>query len=558
MAGLLRWTTTGARSRRGTWLLIALIVVSAGGAAAKGDEDDDRLPDLPPAKITCQSDPPGAEIWVGHPNARPQWRKGVTPAEISIESSTVLTTMEFRITFIMEGYDEASVVYPVRRGDTFSFSASLERTCKVAFVEGGVLVAQGYDGSHRRSLALVGEDARFGADRLSWSPTGRSLAYVSGGDIYTVDLDDAVPRRVTHVADGGDYVCDSPAWSPDAWWIAYRKLGLRTGESSLCLASLRRDAGEPVPLATNIAYAGEWLPMMAPRRLAAEASDGILVIDLDPTREFIARTQKIDGAGHPAWSPDGAMLAFVSGGQLYLADDMGANPRPVTQLATGRALTPRWSPHGAALCFLVRSQNAEGNERDDIYLLDSAGGGTAMRIGPGEGEPGAGECLDLIGFGPDGNSVLYQVEGAQRSAVWAIDPSSGRTSLVLKDATAPAWYGSPPNVRLRNFALFRQALVSGIDSQGIPDVLSLLADPVVVAESSAEEKSVTGDERRTLAARICQTLQPVLAEVLTSPMENGPAGCRMVLLAPAPAPRLYLRLEDAGWRVAYVRFEPEA
>jgi dipeptidyl aminopeptidase/acylaminoacyl peptidase len=51
------------------------------------------------------------------------------------------------------------------------------------------------------------------------------------------------------------------------------------------------------------------------------------------------------------WSPDGAHVAYISGGQLWLADSSGANPRQLTTLSTG-ASGPVWSPTGDRIAFV--------------------------------------------------------------------------------------------------------------------------------------------------------------------------------------------------------------
>jgi Tol biopolymer transport system component len=64
-------------------------------------------------------------------------------------------------------------------------------------------------------------------------------------------------------------------------------------------------------------------------------------------------------AASPAWSPDGSMVAFVSGRsgdeELYVARADGSGVRRLTR-APGPDLTPAWSPDGRRIAF---SRNAE-------------------------------------------------------------------------------------------------------------------------------------------------------------------------------------------------------
>jgi TolB protein len=74
---------------------------------------------------------------------------------------------------------------------------------------------------------------------------------------------------------------------------------------------------------------------------------------------------------HPAWSPDGARIAFATGrwGDLEIAimDRDGKNLHRVT---TSRGMDdyPAWSPDGKQLAF---TSNRSGNL--DIYLVDADG-----------------------------------------------------------------------------------------------------------------------------------------------------------------------------------------
>src|SRR5574338_632149 len=45
------------------------------------------------------------------------------------------------------------------------------------------------------------------------------------------------------------------------------------------------------------------------------------------------------------WSPDGRRVAFIAGGQLWIADADGSNARQITTL-NGGATGPVWSPTG--------------------------------------------------------------------------------------------------------------------------------------------------------------------------------------------------------------------
>jgi dipeptidyl aminopeptidase/acylaminoacyl peptidase len=70
-----------------------------------------------------------------------------------------------------------------------------------------------------------------------------------------------------------------------------------------------------------------------------------------PHQQF---TTSDDGAGQPAWSPDGSKLAFIRGvegvSQIFIAQMGGGEPVQITRLKTG-ASNPVWSPDGKLIAF---------------------------------------------------------------------------------------------------------------------------------------------------------------------------------------------------------------
>src|SRR5690349_15950286 len=55
-------------------------------------------------------------------------------------------------------------------------------------------------------------------------------------------------------------------------------------------------------------------------------------------------------ASEARWSPDGRRIAYVSGGQLWIADADGGNRVQLTRL-NGGATGPVWSPTGTLIAF---------------------------------------------------------------------------------------------------------------------------------------------------------------------------------------------------------------
>lgn len=249
-----------------------------------------------------------------------------------------------------------------------------------------------------------------GSRRAAQAPPGR-LLYVGGSDVWLWEK--GATRRLT-----GDRVSRQPVWSPDGNWIAHVKIDVSSSE----LWVMDRDSANsrqltrnyrPVRTQSNWAFRPLWWPdgsrllylsdetthdMMLwqisadgkarrpfltlpdreggldmpsltrdARRLAVVTYRGpggrpqVMTYTL-PNGPWRQVTDAADGAYDPAWSPDGARLAYTvrAGGRhdVWVADADGANPFPLSTSGTARA--PCWSPDGRWLAFI----SAEGGDFD--------------------------------------------------------------------------------------------------------------------------------------------------------------------------------------------------
>jgi Tol biopolymer transport system component len=144
------------------------------------------------------------------------------------------------------------------------------------------------------------------------------------------------------------------------------------------------------------------------RNLAATAPGGTLAFerntDIYAGGRNLTRTPNVKEYA-PAWSPDGARIAYVSyrdgNGELYVMSADGTAARRVTR-HRGEDLSPAWSPDGKRIAF---ASNRSGEY--EVYVMKADGSGVRRltrlaRRGYGSHSPA---------WSPDGRVIVFSSAG---------------------------------------------------------------------------------------------------------------------------------------------------
>jgi TolB protein len=231
---------------------------------------------------------------------------------------------------------------------------------------------------HADGTGLVNLTRTEGADERTpaWSPDGREIAFSGDGghaharDVYAIAVRSRALRNVTR--GGANY---QPAWSPDGEKIAFAserwdedagqyddhyEIYVRHQDAHIAKLT-RNDTDDLQPawspdgatIAFNTTRDGNW-------EIYAMSADGAVQRNLsdDPADDEF-----------PAWSPDGKHILFVSDrdGQeeVYVMNANGTAIRMLTHGSSGKS-NPVWSPDGRKIAFI------NGDDRS-IYLMNADG-----------------------------------------------------------------------------------------------------------------------------------------------------------------------------------------
>ena len=234
-----------------------------------------------------------------------------------------------------------------------------------------------FDGSAEATRLTAGP----GQDTLPrWSPDARTLAFVSdraapGGttdgkkrkpkNVFVLSLDGGEARQLTSFDDD----CGDIAWSPDARRIAFT---VKDAKADGADDEAAPRVYERMRYKTDEGY------------LSDQRRKHIWVVDAAGSEPRCLTDGDWDDQ-HPAWSPDGREIAFVSNrsadrerntvADIHVASVTDGKLRRVTD-EVGQYGNPSWSPDGATIaCYGVEKALGSAARNVHLWLWPSAGSG---------------------------------------------------------------------------------------------------------------------------------------------------------------------------------------
>jgi TolB protein len=269
----------------------------------------------------------------------------------------------------------------------------------------------------------------------TFSPDGSQIAYASsmqGGRMFAVNVYDLNRRTTTGIFQ----TPDRPIyfyWLPEGQRIFF----LASDEESLKLILAEAREAKPVRvLLTGLPLFFDWNQAISdlafhytPAEEAGPEQVGLMNVTGHDQR--VVKDMARGGAPFrgPAWSPDGAHLAYVidnKNGQfmLMVANGDGGSPKPMVGLApTTTALV--WAPDSKHLAFSTLKEKGKLSY-DGINLLD---------IGTGNVSTLVSDSVIAFNFSPDGRWLAY-IGTTESSNTWNVIATGGGASRKLCDFVA--------------------------------------------------------------------------------------------------------------------------
>jgi len=340
------------------------------------------------------------------------------------------------IAFLLAGFCSLAMAEDQSR----PLSKSL-RPWKLAFVRDSNIWVSNGDGTDQKLIIENGQSP-------AWSPDKSRIAFVRDNNIWVAEADGGKQRPVTKLWKKGDSKNESRY--PDVSISWHPKNGSLTFSHPEAFKVERLDG-----------TAGIIPTQKAARGIIVGTS--IFDVSLNPTEpgKAIVRYDLFEGGtsfffadhAHPAWSPEGNMLAFTRNGDIWIAEakngfegkaPIGWEAKRVAAVASYDEPTYRgsrnnrgvtrlsWHPDGRQLAYGY--DRLQGSGFNEVHLLDTKSGKHSIIIR---------DALDPC-FSPDGRFIVfwtYGVEqcGTESICVCAVTLDGKNRQKLITNGRDPSW-----------------------------------------------------------------------------------------------------------------------
>jgi Tol biopolymer transport system component len=204
--------------------------------------------------------------------------------------------------------------------------------------------AMAADGTRARPLTTTSQDAE-----PALSPDGRYVTWVkSSNQVWVMGSDGSQPAQLAACP----FDCQSPRWSPDGTRIAFVSLDALPAHKG-DVVTIGADGTGVRHYVTPLvnAYGLDWSPngaQLVVNVSGPEATAGMWIMNVESGAVHRIHT---GFAIAPAWSPNGALIAFSDGSHLLAVTPTGAGLHQISKGTTGQYLAGHWSRDGRQIVF---------------------------------------------------------------------------------------------------------------------------------------------------------------------------------------------------------------